>query len=124
MSGSARRLRSMFALLLLAASSTSLLRAAAPGMTLRPSSIALPDETPALPPGPGAELVEANCSLCHSLNMLTVQPPQQAAQWRAIVEKMRNVYNAPVQEADVPTITAYLTAMSARSARDAERRSR
>jgi hypothetical protein len=43
--------------------------------------------------------------------MILTQPPLAKAAWEAEVAKMRNVYKAPVDEKDVPTIVDYLTAV-------------
>ena len=86
------------------------------GVTLVSISETLPAETEALPAGPGEDVVTANCTACHSAAMITAQPPLKPEQWAATVKKMREVYKAPVAEADVPTILAYLDALSARQA--------
>lgn len=84
------------------------------GFTLSSSTIDLSVDEPGYPDGPDADTVTANCSACHSAAMALTQPRLSAAQWKAIVEKMRGVYKAPVAEEDVPAIVAYLTAMSDR----------
>ncbi len=82
------------------------------GFTLTSTSIALPDDDPPYPAGPGADLMNGNCTACHSASMALTQPRLSAEQWTAIVKKMRDIYKAPVVETDVPAIVAYLTAMS------------
>lgn len=71
---------------------------------------ALPDETPvALPPGRGAEAVEAACAACHSLDYVTTQPPGKgAAFWGDTVKKMVDRYGAVVPDADRADIVDYL----------------
>lgn len=83
------------------------------GFTLVSSEIALPDDADLLPAGPNAELVAARCGACHSPGMLTTQPALKPEQWAATVEKMRAVYKAPVADAEVPAILAYLNALGA-----------
>ncbi len=74
-------------------------------------SVALPDSTAALPPGPGQDAVAGNCLGCHSADFITQQPKLPPATWAAEVTKMRAKYKAPVAESDVPAILAYLAAL-------------
>jgi hypothetical protein len=78
------------------------------------ASITLPEDKSIMPPGPNVDVVMANCTACHSATMLTTQPPLKPEQWAATIKKMREVYKAPVADSDVPAITQYLEAMSAR----------
>jgi cytochrome c5 len=87
-------------------------RPAPPRFAFAAQSIALPASTEALPPGPHLELVQANCLSCHSAMMLTTQPALKREQWEAIVKKMREVYKAPIADADVAPAIDYLTSMS------------
>ena len=84
------------------------------GVTLASVNAVLPDETEALPAGAGEDVVTANCTACHSAGMITAQPPLKPEQWAATVKKMREVYKAPVAEADVPAILTYLNGLSER----------
>ncbi len=55
----------------------------------------------------------ANCVACHSADYISTQPRglrDPAAFWSAEVAKMRHVYGAPVDEADVNAIVDYLVA--------------
>ena len=72
-------------------------------------SISLPGEHTALAAGPGREVTETQCRVCHSLDYLTTQPPSGAAQWQGVVTKMRTVFGAPISDADAKAITDYLT---------------
>ena len=77
-----------------------------------PLRYALPEETAQLAPGPGLDVVQANCGACHSADYITTQPrplPDPHAFWQAEVVKMRNVYGAPIDEAEIPKIVEYLT---------------
>jgi hypothetical protein len=82
------------------------------GFTLTSSSVDLPIDDGVYPDGPHADVINANCTSCHSASMALTQPRLSAEQWTTIVNKMRETYKAPVVEADVPAIVAYLTAMS------------
>ena len=68
-------------------------------LALAPVQITLPDDDVQFT-GPDADLLNANCLACHSSSMVLLQPKMTAKQWSASVEKMRNVYKAPIEEAD------------------------
>jgi hypothetical protein len=84
------------------------------GFSLASTSVDLPTDEAQYPDGPHADVINANCTSCHSASMALNQPPLSADQWTAEVTKMREVYKAPVAEADVPAIVAYLAGMSAK----------
>lgn len=84
------------------------------GFSLVSESVDLPTDDTGYPDGRHAEVINANCTACHSASMALNQPPLSADQWKAEVTKMREVYKAPVAEADVPAIVAYLTGMSSK----------
>ena len=78
-----------------------------------PISYALPEETAALKPGPGVDVVRNNCTACHSADYINTQPraaTDKKGFWQAEVTKMIKVYGAPIDEADVPKIVEYLAA--------------
>lgn len=85
---------------------------AGPGITLVSVSVDLPDDTVPFPDGPHAAVINANCTSCHSATMALSQPRLSRDQWKAIVEKMRATYKAPVPASAVPEILDYLNAMS------------
>ena len=58
--------------------------------------------------GAGADAVNNNCLACHSAGMVLNQPALTRAAWQAEVHKMITVYKAPIDDADVPAILAYL----------------
>jgi cytochrome c5 len=59
-------------------------------------------------PGPDADAINSNCLACHSAGMVLTQPKMSRAAWQSEVEKMRSVYKAPIAQADVPAIVAWL----------------
>lgn len=63
------------------------------------------------PGGAAADPVNANCIACHSAGMVLTQPKLSAAVWQEEVNKMRLTYKAPIAEADVPAIVAYLASL-------------
>lgn len=84
------------------------------GITLTSTTIDLPDDDGTYPDGPHADVINANCTACHSASMALTQPPLSADQWKGEVTKMREIYMAPVPATAVPDIVAYLAAMSAK----------
>ncbi len=78
------------------------------GITLKSLSVDLPDSDREFPPGPGVEVVQANCAACHSAGMVLNQPALSHATWETEVHKMVAAYKAPVSDEDAKTIVAYL----------------
>ena len=103
--------RCFFAVLLFAFAAIAGL---APGWaTAAPVSYALPDETAAFKPGPNLEVVQNNCTGCHSADYINTQPRGPKFKkdfWQAEVTKMIKVYGAPIDDADAGKIVDYLAA--------------
>jgi cytochrome c5 len=97
--------------LLLAAAALPLCGAAQSALVLKSTSVTLPESSAMFPPGPGADVANANCLACHSVGMVMNQPVLPRAAWEAEVNKMRNVYKAPVEASDVAAITDYLVSI-------------
>ena len=58
---------------------------------------------------PGRNLVEANCTMCHSLDYIQMNSPfLDRKGWEASVNKMIKAMGAPVAEGDVQPIVDYL----------------
>ena len=74
-------------------------------------TVKLPDNFAPFPPGPNVEAANNNCRSCHSTEMVLYQPAMTRAAWEAEVNKMRNVYKAPVDPKDVAAIADYLTSI-------------
>ena len=71
----------------------------------------LPKETAAFRPGPNLEVVQNNCTGCHSADYIEIQPRGPKFKrdfWQAEVAKMIKVYGASIDEADVGKIVDYL----------------
>ena len=98
-------------LALLAGATLSSLAAEAAPIVLKSLDLDLPETGRALPDGPGLPVMQNNCSGCHTAGMILNQPTMPKAAWEAEVNKMRNVYKAPVAEKDVAAIVDYLTAI-------------
>ena len=59
--------------------------------------------------GPGRQLVEASCVMCHSLDYIPMNSPfLERKGWEASVNKMIKVMGAPIAEADAQKIVDYL----------------
>ena len=84
------------------------------GFTLASTSVDLPIDETQYPDGLHADVINANCTTCHSASMALNQPALSQNQWKAEVTKMREVYKAPIAEADVAAIVTYLTTMSSK----------
>jgi len=58
---------------------------------------------------PGYALAKNQCVACHSAEYMLYQPPTAARPyWDAMVKRMKAVFNAPVNDADMPAIVDYL----------------
>ncbi len=78
-----------------------------------PVNYALPEETAAFKPGPNLDVVQNNCTACHSADYIRTQPRGEKFKkdfWQAEVTKMIKVYGAPIEDADVGKIVDYLAA--------------
>jgi hypothetical protein len=80
----------------------------AAGITLHSVSVELPSSDRMFPGGDDADAINNSCLACHSTGMVLNQPNLTRAGWQTEVDKMRAQYKAPVDEADVPAIVAYL----------------
>lgn len=77
----------------------------------QPKSITLPPDGLQLVESelPGYAKARANCLICHSAEYMRYQPPTAARPyWEATVRRMKQVFNAPFNEADAPDIVDYL----------------
>lgn len=79
----------------------------------KPINYKLPDETAAFKPGRNLDVVQNNCTACHSADYIATQPrgPKYKKDfWQAEVNKMIKLYGAPIDDADVGKIVDYLAA--------------
>ena len=73
-------------------------------------SIDLPTDTARLKDAPGVDVAQRQCSICHSLDYIAIQPPDKPyAFWKAEVEKMKKVYGAALPDDQIEPIAKYLT---------------
>jgi hypothetical protein len=74
-------------------------------------SIVLPPDGVLLKPSalPGFAKARASCVACHSAEYMQYQPPNAARPyWDAMVKRMKLVFLAPIDDADMPAIVDYL----------------
>ncbi len=78
--------------------------AAAKDITLPPDGVQLrPSELP------GYGKAQRHCVACHSAEYMQYQPPTAARPyWEGVVTRMKKVFSAPVDDADMPEIVDYL----------------
>lgn len=58
---------------------------------------------------PGYAKAQAVCAACHSAEYMQYQPPTAARPyWEAMVRRMKTVFKAPIDDADIPLIVDYL----------------
>ena len=76
----------------------------------RADEITLPPDHPygMLKPGPGADVAQRSCVLCHSTDYIVMQPPGDQKQWDGVVTKMIKVCGAQLSDADAKTVAEYL----------------
>jgi hypothetical protein len=96
---------------LAAAASTTLALALALPWQADAKTITLPPDGIQLTPSalPGYAKAQVNCVVCHSAEYMVYQPPNAArAYWDAMVKRMKAVFKAPIDDADMPAIVDYL----------------
>ncbi|MDX1814323.1 MAG: c-type cytochrome [Thermodesulfobacteriota bacterium] len=71
-------------------------------------SITLPTVETKMADGEGKVVMAANCSSCHSLDYIVMQPKLSPKQWTGTVNKMRKVFGANISDADAAVIATYL----------------
>ena len=60
-------------------------------------------------PLPGYAKAQANCVACHSAEYMLYQPATAPRPyWEAMVKRMKGVFRAPIDDADMPAIIDYL----------------
>jgi mono/diheme cytochrome c family protein len=98
---------------ILIASAAIALASAAGFATATPRTITLPADGTQLRPSalPGYAKAQANCVGCHSAEYFLYQPPNAGrAYWDAMAKRMKAVFKAPLDDADIPVIVDYLSA--------------
>mgnify|MGYP000585410052 CR=1 FL=1 len=74
-----------------------------------PVTYQLPPETAELRPGPGRDAAQNNCTACHSVDYIAIQPPKKGkAFWESEVTKMIQTYKGDINPEDAKVISDYL----------------
>jgi hypothetical protein len=81
---------------------------AADKLTFKSVTVDLPAGDRMFPEGPEIDAADNNCLACHSAGMVLTQPALPRAVWAAEIDKMRNIYKAPIDAKDVDAILDYL----------------
>lgn len=69
----------------------------------------LPALADGLKPGPGKDVVEIGCAVCHTTAYIQMNSPFISPDlWKAEVAKMRTVFGAPIDDDAAAEILAYL----------------
>jgi cytochrome c553 len=82
------------------------------GITLRSVSVVLPESQRTFAGEGMAEAINKDCLICHSAGMVLTQPEISPSQWKAEEEKMRSVYDAPINPKDDDVIADYLAKLT------------
>ncbi|HSH95426.1 MAG TPA: hypothetical protein VK968_14880 [Roseimicrobium sp.] len=69
----------------------------------------LPPESTKLKPGEGSDVVRQQCTLCHSVDYISTQPPLSRTTWTATLTKMQQKYGAPIPADRTQVLVDYLT---------------
>ncbi|SPD67264.1 SULFITE:CYTOCHROME C OXIDOREDUCTASE (SUBUNIT B) OXIDOREDUCTASE PROTEIN (plasmid) [Cupriavidus taiwanensis] len=89
-----------------------------------PKDIKLPAENVKLKPAslPGYGIAMQKCAICHSADYVSYQPPGLSlAQWTTEMKKMQQAYGAPIDDAEIEQLGAYLAvAYGSAKAKDPE----
>ena len=89
------------------------------GITLVSLKFDMPEDNDTYGSAPDAQIMNANCTACHSASMALNQPRLTAKDWQGEVKKMRETYKAVIADKDIPAIVGYLSHLSSRLPEDA-----
>jgi cytochrome c5 len=76
--------------------------------------VELPVSNEIFPPGPGADVADSQCLICHSAGMVLRQPPLTREEWRSEIQKMRAAYGALLPADQVDALSEYLQIINGR----------
>ncbi len=77
-------------------------------------SVELPVSNEVFPSGPGADVADSQCLICHSAGMVLRQPPLTKDAWRSEIQKMRSAYGALLPAEQVDALSEYLQRIDGR----------
>jgi len=82
---------------------------AATSLLLADGAVVADESSVQLKPGPGREIAQSTCSICHSLDYIGMNSPfQDRAGWTKTVDKMVHVMGAPLSAEDAAKVVDYL----------------
>lgn len=58
--------------------------------------------------GPGQEIANTYCVICHSAEYIYMQPEHSEKKWQAIITKMKHVFGCPIAEEQILSLATYL----------------
>lgn len=76
---------------------------------LKSVKLNVPTSDKMFPDGPGADVIDTDCLICHSADHVLNQPSLTKEAWEEVVHKMITAYKAPVSLKDASVIVDYLT---------------
>jgi hypothetical protein len=71
-------------------------------------SIELPRSQRIFKRGAAARAANQYCLRCHSMGMISIQPPFNRKTWLAEINKMRTAFNCPVPQDQIPKLADFL----------------
>ena len=69
---------------------------------------AFPTDPFSYQPGPGQELANVYCIICHSAEYMYTQPPHSKKTWIEIVNKMKRAMGCPIPDDQIGSLATYL----------------
>jgi len=87
---------------------------AAPARSWVKMNVELPTGQVTFPPGNGAAIANAQCLICHSAEMVLLQPALTQDEWTAVINKMRSAFGALLPPDQVEPLAGYLHGINGR----------
>jgi hypothetical protein len=76
--------------------------------TSTPRTFLLPQDPLFFQPGPGQEVANTYCLICHSADYIYTQPLHSQEKWQSLVLKMKQVFGCPIPDDQISLLAAYL----------------
>lgn len=74
--------------------------------TLR--TFSLPPDPMFFQPGPGQEVANTYCLICHSADYVYTQPLHSQEKWQSLVLKMKHAFGCPIPDDQISRLAVYL----------------
>jgi mono/diheme cytochrome c family protein len=71
-------------------------------------TFALPPDPMFFQPGPGQEVANTYCLICHSADYIYTQPLHSQEKWQSLVLKMKQAFGCPIPDDQISLLAAYL----------------